>query len=106
MNKYKTSNLFSRRLGSSRPFLYNNLLSFQYSFCGGDQYLYLMVGKKYGNAVSRNKLKRRLRSMYSNLLKNQHGLGLMVRPMQKNILFKDIQQAFEQLALKIQGRSN
>ncbi|MBI44885.1 MAG: hypothetical protein CMG66_01820 [Candidatus Marinimicrobia bacterium] len=65
-----------------------------------------MVGKKYGNAVSRNKLKRRLRSMYSILLKNQHSLGLMVRPLQKNILFKDIQQAFEQLALKIQGRSN
>ena len=84
--------------------MYKNLLSFQYSIHKEDQYLYLMVGKKYGNAVSRNKLKRRLRTMYNDMLKTQPYLGLMAKPIQNNIDFKDINAAYEQLLSTIQGQ--
>jgi ribonuclease P protein component len=105
LNKYKTSNLFNQRLRSSQPYVYKNLLSFQYSVCTEQQYLYLMVGKKYGNAVSRNRLKRRLRVAYGNMLKTQPCLGLMAKPIQKNINFKDIKQASKHLLSIIQEQS-
>ena len=102
MNKYKTSYIFNQRLRSTYSFSYNNLMAFKYSHTTEDQYLYLMVGKKYGNAVHRNQLKRWIRFVYYETLQKCPGLGLMVRPIKPHLEFEDVRLCFQKLMLRLQ----
>jgi ribonuclease P protein component len=68
-----------------------------------DEYLYLMVNKKYGNAPNRNLFKRRARALFNNLAQ-QHSLlslGLMIKPLKQNVSHKDLKSCFELLNKKI-----
>ena len=54
----------------------------------------LSIGKKYGNAVSRNKIKRRIREIIRlnlNLLKNKDYV-LVVKPTARNLNFEEIEK--------------
>ena len=81
-------------------------MTFQYSYTTQDQYLYLMVGKKYGSAVRRNQLKRWIRIIYFEMLKKSPGLGLMVRPIKTPLDFQEVRLCFEKLMLQIQVAKN
>lgn len=52
------------------------------------------VSKKYGNAVERNKIKRRVRAIIdSQNIKPQFNLIIIIRPTVKNLSFEEIQKA-------------
>ena len=70
---------------------------FKYSNTRQDQYLYLMVSKKYGGAVQRNQLKRWIRVLYKETIRVCPGLGLMVRPIKSQLTFNEVRACFEQL---------
>ena len=77
-------------------------MAFKYSHTAQDQYLYLMVSKKYGNSVKRNQLKRWIRVAYYEMLQKHPDLGLMVRPIKSQLFFKDIKLCFQKLILQIE----
>ena len=98
--------MFNQRLRSTHSFSYKNLMAFKYSYTAQDQYLYLMVSKKYGNSVKRNQLKRWIRAAYCELLQKHPDLGLMVRPIKSHLLFKDIKLCFQKLILQLEEQRN
>ena len=77
-------------------------MAFKYSHTTEDQYLYLMVGKKYGNAIKRNRLKRWIRILSHSSLKKNPGLGLMVRPLGPELTFADVRLCFQKLAVRLE----
>ena len=79
-------------------------MAFQYSNTKKDEYLYLMVSKKYGNAVKRNQLKRWIRIIYYQTLQEYPGFGLMVRPIKSALTFDDVVLSFQNLILKLQEK--
>ena len=79
-------------------------MAFQYSNTIKDKYLYLMVSKKYGNAVKRNQLKRWVRIIYYQTLQEYPDLGLMVRPIKSKLTFDDVKLSFQNLILKLQEK--
>ena len=98
--------MFNQRLRSSVSFSYKNLMAFQYSNTIKDKYLYLMVSKKYGNAVKRNQLKRWVRIIYRQALQKYPGLGLMVRPIKSELTFDDVRLSFQSLILNLQEKED
>ena len=94
--------MFNRRVRSTNSFSYKNLMAFKYSNTTQDQYLYLMVGKKYGSAVQRNQLKRWIRIAYYKTLQKNPGLGLMVRPIKSQLDFEEVRLCFKNLTTQIQ----
>lgn len=74
---------------------------FKYSKTTSTKYLYLMVGKQYGSAVQRNQLKRWIRVLYKDLLKQQGALGLMVRPLKKGLSFHEARFCFDTLKTRL-----
>ena len=95
--------MFVQRVRSTNSFAYKNLMAFKYSNTTTDRYLYLMVGTKYGNAVKRNVLKRWIRIAYHRSLLECPNLGLMVRPIKTELVFKEVQLCFQKLMLQIKG---
>jgi len=71
-----------------------------------DEYLYLMVNKKYGNAPSRNLFKRRSRALFSELTEQYSSLniGLMIKPLKQNISFQDLADCFQLLNKQIKEK--
>ena len=98
--------MFNQRLRSTNSFAYKKLMAFKYAHTTQDQYLYLMVGKKYGNAVQRNQLKRWIRAIYYKMLQKYPELGLMVRPIKPRLNFTEVQLCFQQLETTIQDTKN
>ena len=76
-------------------------MAFKYAHTTQDQYLYLMVGRKYGNAVQRNQLKRWVRILYHETIKKHPGLGLMVRPIKTQLTFREAKLCFQKLQEKV-----
>jgi len=62
-----------------------------------------MVNRKYGNAPNRNIFKRRARFLFEGLTKKHpnKSIGLMIKPLQKNISYHALQQSFNLLENKI-----
>ena len=91
---------------SSQSFHCNNCIHFTYGF-SNDEYLYLMVNKKYGNAPNRNLFKRRARVLFSELTEQYSdlNLGLMIKPLKQNISFQDLQDCFKLLNEKIKVKN-
>ena len=98
--------MFAQRVRSTNSFTYKNLMAFKYSNSTTDNYLYLMVGTKYGNAIKRNRLKRWIRITYHQTLLKYPNLGLMVRPINTELVFKDVQLCFQKLETTIQDTKN
>ena len=98
--------MFNRRVRSTGSFSYKNLMAFKYSNTTKDQYLYLMVSKKYGNSIQRNQLKRWIRVAYHQVLPKYPNLGLMVRPIKSQLMFDDVRLCFQKLVFKIQGQED
>ncbi len=67
-----------------------------------------MVNRQYGNAPSRNTFKRRVRFLFYDLKKKHTNLsiGLMVKPLKKNISYIDLQDSFMELNKKITLNNN
>ena len=78
-------------------------MAFKYSYTTQDQYLYLMVNKKYGTAVKRNQLKRWIRLSYKDAKQHCPNLGLMVRPIKTSLIFDDVRLCFRELMLELKG---
>ena len=95
--------MFNQRFHSANSFSYKNLIAFKYSNITKDQYLYLMVSKKYGSAVKRNQLKRWVRIAYHQTLQEYPFLGLMVRPTKPGLSFEDVRLCFQKLMVKLKG---
>tara|TARA_B100000941_G_scaffold124783_2_gene88232 strand:- start:428 stop:715 length:288 start_codon:yes stop_codon:yes gene_type:complete len=66
-------------------------------------FLHVLVNKKFGNAPSRNTLKRRVRVLYKtlNLDSLEYAFTLKVRPLKQNISFVDLKNSFHDLNQKI-----
>ena len=90
---------------SSQSFNCNECVRFTYGF-SNDEYLYLMVNKKYGNAPNRNLFKRRVRDLFSELIKQNSDLnvGLMIKPLKQSISFQDLVGCFDLLNKKIKEK--
>ena len=90
---------------SSQSFNCNNCIHFTYG-TSNDEYLYLMVNKKYGNAPNRNLFKRRARVLFSNLIEQYSDLniGLMIKPLKQNVSFQNLTDCFELLNKKIKAK--
>ena len=94
-------------LTSSQSFKYNGCVRFTYNF-SSDEYLYLMVNTKYGNAPGRNAFKRRARSLFNALIKehSEISIGLMIKPLKQNVSYEDLRCGFGALNKKIILESN
>ena len=90
---------------SSQSFNCNNCIRFTYG-TSNDEYLYLMVNKKYGNAPNRNLFKRRARVLFSDLIEQYSDLniGLMIKPLKQNVSFQDLVVCFNLLNKKIKEK--
>ena len=66
-------------------------------------FLHVLVNKKFGNAPSRNTLKRRIRVLYKTLNLNslEYDVTLKVRPLKQNISFIDLKNCIHDLNQKI-----
>jgi len=93
---------FQQLIKSSKSFQSNRCVRFTYGLFN-DEYLYLMVNRKYGSAPSRNTFKRRVRFLFQNLKKKHANLsiGLMVKPLKKNVTYSDLKISFIELNKKI-----
>ena len=61
-----------------------------------------VVSRKYGNAVSRNLFKRRVRMLFiENFISRGNAVSLIIRPKKQNISFNNLSDAFECLYKKI-----
>ena len=60
-----------------------------------------IVSKKYGNAVKRNKFKRRCRELFNNNMSQNNQYTIIVRPVKKNLNYQEIREAFSGLFQKI-----
>ncbi|MGN0974119.1 MAG: ribonuclease P protein component [Bacilli bacterium] len=63
----------------------------------------IAVGKKVGNAVMRNKLKRQFRNIIDNnrfLFKNHHNYIIMIKKEAKNVSFADLEKELQNLLRK------
>jgi len=67
-------------------------------------HLLISIGKKYGNAVERNKMKRRIReiirSMKDRIL--PHDIIIVVKPISKKLLFEEIKKDVSYLLKKLE----
>ena len=62
----------------------------------------LSVAINYGNAVARNLFKRRCRELFKiNFANKNLSIAIIVRPLKKNILYSDMEYAFNELYDKI-----
>ena len=62
----------------------------------------LSVSINYGNAVARNLFKRRCRELFKvNFANKNISIAIIVRPLKKEILYVDIENAFNELYDKI-----
>jgi len=86
--------MFKFVLKTSKKINSNNSLLFKYSQ-GSGPFLGFMLSKKFGTAVKRNKFKNRCRFLYKQLLRENNSLALIVRPLEKNLTFKNIEEAFK-----------
>ena len=76
-------------------------LSFRYLF-NYRPVVGVVVSKKYGNAVSRNLFKRRVRMLFiEKFISRGVGVSLIIRPRKQNISFNNLSDAFECLYKKI-----
>jgi len=76
-------------------------LSFRYLF-NYRPVVGFVVSKKYGNAVSRNLFKRRVRMLFiEKFISRGVGVSLIIRPRKQNISFNNLSDAFECLYKKI-----
>ena len=86
--------MFKFVLKTSKKINSNNALLFKYSR-GSGPFLGFMLSKKFGNAVKRNKFKNQCRFLYRQLLREGASLSLIVRPLENNLNFKSIEEAFK-----------
>ncbi len=105
MRTQNSSYSFKHLIQSSQSFNCNKCIHFTYGF-SNDEYLYLMVNRKYGNAPRRNLFKRRARVLFSKLIERYSNLniGLMVKPLKQNISFQDLTDCFDILNKKIKEK--
>lgn len=63
----------------------------------------LSIGKKYGNAVKRNKIKRQIRSIISSLqISHPLDFVIVIKKSAQNLLFVEIESHIKNLISKIQ----
>jgi len=86
--------MFKFVLKTSKKINSNNALLFKYSQ-GSGPFIGFMLSKKFGSAVKRNRFKNQCRFLYRQLLRKNQSLGLIVRPLEKNLNFKAIKGAFK-----------
>jgi len=86
--------MFKFVLKTSKKIKSNNALLFKYSQSSGP-FVGFMLSKNFGNAVQRNRFKNRCRFLYRQLASKDQSLGLIVRPLQKNLSFKTLEGAFK-----------
>jgi len=89
-------------MSSSQSFRYNSSILFK--CCPGSSGLRFCITKKYGNAIQRNLLKRRARSLFQKFVETGSpfkGYLLYITPLKQNISFAVLQSAF--LSLQKRG---
>lgn len=65
----------------------------------------ISIGRKYGKAVERNKIKRQIRSVFRNLNKSfSYDYVVVVKTNAKNLNFTEIKNNLENLILKTQEK--
>ncbi len=62
-----------------------------------------IVSKKFGLAVQRNQLKRRCRSIFTDLLHFGLDKTLIIKPLKSHISYKDLQDSFQKFADEVFG---
>ena len=102
MRKKNSATNFQQLIKSSKSFQSNRCVRFTYGLFN-NEYLYLMVNRQYGSAPSRNTFKRRVRFLFHGLKKKHTNLsiGLMVKPLKKNVTYSDLKNSFIELNKKI-----
>ena len=91
--------MFKNILESSQTFQSNNHIVFRYKkqdvpFVG------FIVGRKFGNAVIRNRFKNQARNLY-NQFYSQKSCALIIRPLKSNLQYIDLEKAFGELRREI-----
>ena len=100
MNLSLSSAEFKHIIKTSKPLVFGDL-SFKY-LPRSQPALGMIVSRQYGNAVERNRLKRRCRSLFKTVFVDEGAeIALIVRPKNQNLSFYLIKNSFMAIYDKI-----
>ena len=98
--KYSLSRIEFKNVYNNSEFLSAKDLLFNYAYTKNPK-LGFIVSKKYGNSVQRNLFKRRCRHAFYQLIKSGFKHSIIIKPIEKNITWNAIDEAFNLLYKKI-----
>ena len=93
MSPSNKTRLFSQTFDARLLYRYKNIIDFRYNV-NGASFLGFIIRKKYGNAVSRNRLKRVSRHLFLKIFMDNN-VSIIIKPLCQNIAPVLLQKAFD-----------